>query len=925
MIKRISVLVVLISLALPSFLFAGAREASLLWSDPQSLGLLNPASVSSVSGRVLIGSVSRYQYGLPEAQYMRFSIFGGIGLNKLGSLGLGIFQESLNGYTNSRFHLGGAHRFSLPNGVLLSAGAYGKLILNRFDRERFHRFDEDDPIFSSGYTSYAFSADLGVGFLWRDFGLGLSVRDVNEPNLSFASHPSWKLPMVVSGGISYRFRDMFSVFASVCYTKAFDEPVFSMGMEGSLSGFALRAATDVDNLGFGAGYMFGLGKISRLGVDYAVVLPLTELSKVGVSSHELSLRLVFPPPTSKPKRFPDLTILSASLEKDRFALGDSTRLTFVVANIGKKKSDSFKVTSFLVSPDTANMLFSKKLPLLSPGERKEVSFLVSPDADGEYRLIINVDDTGELFPEVSGSVTESNEENNTSFLTFSVFRRTTARLEPLYSTLELLDVSVLADEAPVIPVVFFERGSPELPERFFTSLRTVAERIKCNPDIRLVIKGYIDPESEQDVPDKTGLARLRAENIRSKLIEFGAPSSRITVAAPDRYDVTEQRIVPRFPVLTEKDRRWISEENRRGEIVSEFMEPFPTSVVVESPDRITKLSELLSIWKRILSSNPDVQVLVGANKGDAPLVALDRMEEVRSRLNRILGTKPSVMFVEDLPPGKIGIYLNADHLLYSPREYFVSKDIRFGDESQKENIVRLELATAVPIDTYFVSVVDDAGNLVKELGGGEGTPPMSFIWDWTNCDGSIVNPERRYFVRLELTDSLGSHIQTLSPPLEVKTRAVTEKRESWIIIQFVFDEVSSVSYFFDSRLEEFVQRLVELARSGKPLVVRITGHTDKIGRPEHNRRLSVQRAEQKYEEFSYHLMHRLGISRKEELDRWLAEHDVKIEVRGVSSDEPLTVMVTKDGRVEESLLGDDNLPEGRSMNRRVTIEFITGE
>ena len=925
MTKQISVLIVSISLIFPFLLFAGARETSLLWSDPQSLGILNPASVSSVSGRVLTGSVSRYQYGVPETQYMHFSLFGGIGLNKVGSLGLGVFQESLNGYTNSRVHLGGAHRFCLPKGVFFSAGAYGKFILNRFDRASFHRFDEGDPIFRSGYTSYAFSADLGADFSWKNFGLGLSIRDVNEPNLSFTSHPSGKLPREVSGGISYRFRDVFSIFASACYTKALDKPVFSTGLEGYLSGFALRAATDVDNLGFGVGYIFELGEFSRLGVDYAAILPLTKLSKVGASSHELSVRLIFPPPPPKPKQFPDLTVLSASLEENRFVLGDSTRLSFVVANIGDKKSGGFEVTSFLVSPDTVTRVFSTELPLLSPGERKQVSFLLSPDVEGEYRLIINVDDTGELFPEISGSVTESNEENNSSFLSFSVFKETTARLEPLYSTLELLDVSVLADEAPVIPVVFFEKGDADVPERFFASLKTVAERIKHNPDIRLIIKGYIDPESEQNVPDKMMLARLRAENIRSKLIEFGASPSRIAVAQLDGYDITERRIAPKFTVSAEKDRRWICEENRRGEIVSEFVKSFPTSTVIESPEEISKLSELFSTWKPLLSSNPDVQVLVGANRGDSPSLTLDRMEEVRNRLNKILDIKPSVMFVDNLPTGKIGIYLNADCLLYSPREYFVSKNIRFKDESQRENIIKLKLAGAVPIDTYFVNVVDDAGNLVKELGGGEGTPPVSFVWDWTNREGSIVNPEGRYFVKVELTDSLGSHIQALSPPLEVKTRAVTEKRESWIIIQFVFDEVSSVSYFFDSRLEQFVQRLVELANSGKPLVVRVTGHTDRIGSPEHNRRLSAQRAERKYEEFSYHLMHRLGISRKSELDRWLAGHNVKIEVRGVSSDDPLTVRVTKDGRVEESLLGDDNLPEGRSMNRRVTIEFITGE
>ena len=124
-------------------------------------------------------------------------------------------------------------------------------------------------------------------------------------------------------------------------------------------------------------------------------------------------------------------------------------------------------------------------------------------------------------------------------------------------------------------------------------------------------------------------------------------------------------------------------------------------------------------------------------------------------------------------------------------------------------------------------------------------------------------------------------------------------------------------------MEAVAKRLIELAEHEPgALTVAVTGHTDIIGLHRRNMELSKQRAEREYRNLRVYLRHLLNLSSDAELDKWLADRKVKIITEGYGPERPYVLKKMKeDGSIEEKLLGDNKLPEGREINRRVLVEF----
>ncbi len=58
-----------------------------------------------------------------------------------------------------------------------------------------------------------------------------------------------------------------------------------------------------------------------------------------------------------------------------------------------------------------------------------------------------------------------------------------------------------------------------------------------------------------------------------------------------------------------------------------------------------------------------------------------------------------------------------------------------------------------------------------------------------------------------------------------------------------------------------------------------------------------------------------------ELNRWLAAHNTVLKYAGYASKKPYVVTVWRENKLVKKLVGNNKFPEGRVVNRRVTIEF----
>jgi outer membrane protein OmpA-like peptidoglycan-associated protein len=177
------------------------------------------------------------------------------------------------------------------------------------------------------------------------------------------------------------------------------------------------------------------------------------------------------------------------------------------------------------------------------------------------------------------------------------------------------------------------------------------------------------------------------------------------------------------------------------------------------------------------------------------------------------------------------------------------------------------------------------------------------FWDATDMEGIIVPRNNWYAFTLELTDTLGRSFSTRPDSIYIREKQTLRRREVFGAAKFA--QVEPVYQFYWDRLMDVAHELVK-----KPnMRLRFEGHACVIGSDEVNERLSRQRAER----FSQAFLNRLR----------QAYPDIYEEVRrrvetpvGFGEKEPLTVRIKGKGHV---LLGDNDNPVGRYLNRRIMV------
>ncbi|MCX6155205.1 MAG: OmpA family protein [Candidatus Kapabacteria bacterium] len=139
------------------------------------------------------------------------------------------------------------------------------------------------------------------------------------------------------------------------------------------------------------------------------------------------------------------------------------------------------------------------------------------------------------------------------------------------------ETQIITESFPLLPVVFFEKGSSEIQPSYTNSknfdlsnlsnpimlhdlcLNVIADRLKKNPGTKINIHAFIDPETEKGNCD---LANDRSNNIKKYLIEkFGIEDQRINILK------NKSNCSPDIKTYTKSEEGY--SENRRVELSSD--------------------------------------------------------------------------------------------------------------------------------------------------------------------------------------------------------------------------------------------------------------------------------------------------------------------------------------------------------------------
>ena len=177
---------------------------------------------------------------------------------------------------------------------------------------------------------------------------------------------------------------------------------------------------------------------------------------------------------------------------------------------------------------------------------------------------------------------------------------------------------------------------------------------------------------------------------------------------------------------------------------------------------------------------------------------------------------------------------------------------------------------------------------------GRTIPKSNLVWDWKNETGQSVKIDKKYRYRLCLWDSIGQTYTSNWKEIQIRKISKIEREyiqkeiEKSRLILFKYDRAEMD--LSSTALQQELVVIVKKLKTDLEATLLIQGHTDIIGQPNYNTALSNRRAESVVDYFTGY-----GIS------------EYRISYQGFGITKPLM---------------DNNLPEGRMMNRRVEIYLL---
>jgi outer membrane protein OmpA-like peptidoglycan-associated protein len=336
-----------------------------------------------------------------------------------------------------------------------------------------------------------------------------------------------------------------------------------------------------------------------------------------------------------------------------------------------------------------------------------------------------------------------------------------------------------------------------------------------------------------------------------------------------------------------------------------------------SPERLldipTKYQNTLNVIAKRLWDNPHMEIIVrgynsnwGAEKGNIEL-SQRRAESVRDYLVNNCGVRSWQIKTEAfyLPPDP------ASNLDPRGREENQRVEISCPVSSQPilDPIVTetSEIATSDDICRFEISnfqagaglrnwklVISEAPGDTFKLIEGNKLLHKVLPWDWKNDAGQSVAVGKTYRYKLLLQDENEQTFETNWKTIQVEKVSAIEREyiqkniEKTRLILFKYDR-ADMDLTSKSLREELALNAQKL-KSNSAATLLIQGHTDVIGDPDYNARLSVRRADSVARYF---------------IDRGISRSRITFEGFGMNN--PLMENV---------------LPEGRMMNRRVEIYIL---
>ena len=809
-------------------------------------------------------------------------------------LSVGFLQSDM--FFDSDVGLGFAKRFGA-----VATGFRLRLLYDSFRSGNFHYGPTDypdDPVFSNGYGDLAVTGDIGVVVeLHKRLNVGFLAENLADPNRALSNIDESRKGREFSVGASFDLGHAGTIYARTAFSPTApdgDEVAFGGGFETDALSRMLDLRVGIDNNDAAMGIGIHFPNELPLRFDYTFSYHLSDLRKAS-TGHGFALVGFI-----KPKLvLPDLSV-DLSADKDTYRLGDSARVSISVQS-GRLRAQNV-VLAVERGDGSADTLHLGDLQPEKPWNRVVEVVL---DKAGERNI------TAVLDPE--DAVRESDESNNRASVKLRSVAPPMLELSATPTMLELREVQFVNQDESIVPVVFFEKGSARVDERFAPLLDLLSERLERNPDVTYTINGYFDPASEEGME---ALASERVYAFRDEIVRRApAAAERVLIGddAPDRKRIAKTSQYEQY-------QRWVDQENRRAEVSVDMAAP-RFEIESEGFDG-SDASRIAKALVDRLRDNPLSMLVVRTSEVGVPLEsAISKSLRIRSmlldKLPKNYAGRVLAGTADDLPKGKTVVFLSGDAIAFRPRE--VHSALSFEPSILPKCEIALSARSELNIVRWRLYLSKANRGALWDIASGDAAPPKQLSWDWKDPDGGLLPFDEKYDLCFEAEDELGQTASTcLDEEIGTEVTLREERTDKLLLVQFIFDAPSPQSRYLRDRLEKIATDIVKRgAASGVSIDVELQGHTDEIGGHRRNLELSEERANSVLRRLRAYMKAILKIDDDAGLDRWMEENGVSIASKGYAETSPYFLDFWRAGSLNRVVIGDNELPEGRTINRCV--------
>ncbi|MBN2542804.1 type IX secretion system membrane protein PorP/SprF [bacterium] len=827
-------------------------------------------------------------------------------------------------YSEQEYLLSYGKRLTKPRSIqeeMDRAGLFGGLnmeILNRRYREDNFQLGEPDPLFEEyGYSKWGFGFGLGACYNFRNSYYGIYCRNLNQPNMALEKGEKDAIPFEIGLEAEYGITPDFNVKTNFVYIN--EDKDFNKNINGILNldywllpnRFNINTELNFNTASLGFNYRFHPKNGFEIGYNF--FYPYSNLP----TTHHFYFNFRFKPP---PPLYPDLTITKgAFIKKGHPIIGDSIKASCTLENTGRRPAKGFWVGV----EKNGKKLTEVKVDRVEKGGFKEVEFDWIPEISGKHEFVIKIDEKNDVL--------EADEENNEEKSKIEIVEKPQTSFTAKRQILKLKQITSIVEDEPIIPIIFFDVNSSTVDSRFNRFLDLIGQRLLDNPGVNLFLEGYWNPASEGRKSKQAGkdLALKRAQAIKDKLTEsFPVLQERIEIRDTG-YDFSVPRAVKEQFGGTTKGPELIAEENRRVEIsaitTSENVFIFDIQkITTDDSEALNKFSEISQFCK----NNKDIYLMVSieGEPRNSRHNLLSTADTIRNILiNNYKELKKERVFIhsreiDDMEP-RVKIILSPAAIIFKPNRKKQVFDDYVLDPVYNSVIISPEAQTDAGIKDYSCKIFNSDNDAVKKLYHSN-TVPSEIKWDWKNNEGELVNIDDYYRIKVELEDTMGQKALYTSESLTVELTNVEQISERLILVQFVFAGRESEAGYADARLEYIAQKIIDRIKSQEGLDVIVGGHTDIVGTKSGNIRLSKERADAQLQNLKNYMMVLLGFTSMDELNDWLDDNSIRLKPEGYGSSRPYTITREEGELKQRIVIGNNNTPEGRIINRRVEVNFI---